>query len=142
MRWHRSETRTPAASPATGRRSTCTSANLPPCGRTTWPRSTPCSTSTSACWRSRSRRRSAPAGRRCSARRRRAAESDQDGDGVAFGLEDRLGDVAEVLTVELHGKRTVTADDQPVEVVAVEDGGVAHLPATGEHRRDQAWDVP
>src|SRR6188474_865355 len=47
-----------------------------------------------------------------------SARSDEDGDGVALRLVDRLCDVARILAVDLERERLVTADDEAVEVVS------------------------
>src|SRR5438270_8888692 len=45
---------------------------------------------------------------------------DEDGDGAALGLEDRLDHVSEILAVGVERGRLVAHDLDPVEVVAVQ----------------------
>ena len=91
--------------------------------RATRIRSRTCSTSTSACSRRSSRGRSAAAGRISSAPEPDAAwpdpaqARDERRDGVGLGLERRLVDVAEILSVDLERHRRVAADDDALDVV-------------------------
>src|SRR5712692_5654913 len=67
--------------------------------------------------------------------RRMVQGLDEDRDGAALGLEDRLFDVAEVLTVDLERHRAVARHLEQVEIVAVEHWAHAR-PAGQDRERD------
>src|SRR2546421_984499 len=65
---------------------------------------------------------------------------DEHRERAALGLEDRLGDVAEVLAVDLERERPVAGDLDPVEVMPVEHVRVFDLPAAAEEVAEVARD--
>ena len=139
-----SGTRTPAGSPTTARPWTSIAASSTRWSAATRPPSKRCSTITSGCSRSSSRRASAAAGRTCSARAPAARliglrRPGPGGHGARLGLEDRGLDVAEVLAVDLQRHRLVAPDDGVHDVV--EDDEALPWPGAAQERHADPRDI-